>query len=605
MAEVKINVSATGASQAAAELAQVGAAGSKAVTQITDAAKGASAATALTASQVKSTARALSGTLSGLAGTAGLFAGPQVQQVLYPMIFLGKELKGVAASMKLLGIGAGPVAVGLASVGAVVAAGVTGWQAYKASVEEAKSALDLIQQQGFLKARLIRQLHENEARLAPGQADELTAQLRAASIEDLAAVIRDAQAALRPVLLSDAAKKDLEKLGTLSVEYFSELNTGFEAEREAAAKVYRERRQQIEELGKSAKTFDDKAKIQQAYDAAREANAAKMLDIRKREDAELKRLEEERLKVVFAEEENNLERGNEIHRQKMEQLQQEIAAEERRQELQRYRIQQDFRLTDAQKYDRLSATGLSGYELGANPSSMLEQMQASVVQILNTFGTMAQQVARNFQDVFMSAVSTISSGITSLIMGTQTWGQALRNIGVSILTSVINAIVQMGVQWIATQLLMAVVGKSILSASVAATAPLAAAQAAIWATPATLATISSYGGAAAAAPGLIAIAEGITLAQSVIPRELGGPVTKGQAYIVGEKRPEIFVPDTNGRIIPSISGVGPASSGGSVAAGAGKTSFNVYPVMDRREILDALRDDVEAIAIEAFKRKTV
>jgi len=35
-------------------------------------------------------------------------------------------------------------------------------------------------------------------------------------------------------------------------------------------------------------------------------------------------------------------------------------------------------------------------------------------------------------------------------------------------------------------------------------------------------------------------------------RENGGPVTRGNAYIVGEKRPEVFVPDQNGRIIPRV-----------------------------------------------------
>jgi hypothetical protein len=35
-------------------------------------------------------------------------------------------------------------------------------------------------------------------------------------------------------------------------------------------------------------------------------------------------------------------------------------------------------------------------------------------------------------------------------------------------------------------------------------------------------------------------------------KERGGPVTKGQPYIVGEKRPEVFVPGTNGRIIPHV-----------------------------------------------------
>jgi hypothetical protein len=35
-------------------------------------------------------------------------------------------------------------------------------------------------------------------------------------------------------------------------------------------------------------------------------------------------------------------------------------------------------------------------------------------------------------------------------------------------------------------------------------------------------------------------------------REFGGPVSKGRAYIVGEKRPELFVPNTNGVIVPQV-----------------------------------------------------
>lgn len=39
-------------------------------------------------------------------------------------------------------------------------------------------------------------------------------------------------------------------------------------------------------------------------------------------------------------------------------------------------------------------------------------------------------------------------------------------------------------------------------------------------------------------------------------RAEGGPVKRGQPYIVGEKRPELFVPDQNGTILPSVPRVG-------------------------------------------------
>ena len=55
-------------------------------------------------------------------------------------------------------------------------------------------------------------------------------------------------------------------------------------------------------------------------------------------------------------------------------------------------------------------------------------------------------------------------------------------------------------------------------------------------------------------------------------KEKGGPVTAGQPYIVGEKRPELFVPDTNGYIVPSV----PAGFGAtSTSAGPGASGIHI------------------------------
>lgn len=48
-------------------------------------------------------------------------------------------------------------------------------------------------------------------------------------------------------------------------------------------------------------------------------------------------------------------------------------------------------------------------------------------------------------------------------------------------------------------------------------------------------------------------------------RAAGGPVSAGVPYLVGELRPEVFVPDTNGKILPRV-GV-PGAAGGSSAGG--------------------------------------
>lgn len=44
--------------------------------------------------------------------------------------------------------------------------------------------------------------------------------------------------------------------------------------------------------------------------------------------------------------------------------------------------------------------------------------------------------------------------------------------------------------------------------------------------------------------------------RDILGRAEGGPVTAGQPYIVGEKRPELFIPNQNGRIEPNLNSLG-------------------------------------------------
>lgn len=48
--------------------------------------------------------------------------------------------------------------------------------------------------------------------------------------------------------------------------------------------------------------------------------------------------------------------------------------------------------------------------------------------------------------------------------------------------------------------------------------------------------------------------QNLILGTTMERRETGGPVAAGQPYIVGEKQPEVFVPHTNGTILPSVPG---------------------------------------------------
>lgn len=200
------------------------------------------------------------------------------------------------------------------------------------------------------------------------------------------------------------------------------------------------------------------------------------------------------------------------------------------------------------------------------------EFRTVLTELGNQWGTWASQTANAFRSVFESAISSISSGITGLIMGTKTWGQALMQIGTSILTSIVQAIIEMGVRWVMTQLMMAVAGKSIAAGNLAALAPIAAAQSAIWATPATLATIGSYGGAAAAAPGLVAAAIGITQAESAATFAEGGFTGGSEGEPAGIVHGQEFVfsaPDVRRLGMGNLQAL---ASGGGTSFGAGAAS---------------------------------
>jgi len=76
-------------------------------------------------------------------------------------------------------------------------------------------------------------------------------------------------------------------------------------------------------------------------------------------------------------------------------------------------------------------------------------------------------------------------------------------------------------------------------------------------------------------------ASGAPTAGAPPARAAGGPVTAGQPYIVGERRPELFVPGQSGRIEPRV----PAGGGGTTNI-APSFTFNITGGGDARAIAD-------------------
>lgn len=80
---------------------------------------------------------------------------------------------------------------------------------------------------------------------------------------------------------------------------------------------------------------------------------------------------------------------------------------------------------------------------------------------------------------------------------------------------------------------------------------------------------------------------------SVPGRAAGGPVRAGQPYVVGERRPELFVPDQNGRIVSRVPAASAAQSG--LLSGSQEITLNVDGI-EFTALMTAVAEDVYARA---------
>ena len=173
-------------------------------------------------------------------------------------------------------------------------------------------------------------------------------------------------------------------------------------------------------------------------------------------------------------------------------------------------------------------------------------------------------------DAIDSLQGGATNAITGLLNGTQSLQESFANIGTTILNSVVGSLVQMGIEWVKSQLM----GQAAAAASLVSTTAQATAAASAWAPAAVSASIATLGSAAAvgqtAYAGSLLSAKGMAIAGA---RYNGGPVSANSMYRVGENgKPEIYqanngsqymIPGDNGRVI-SNRDMQSGGSGGSV-----------------------------------------
>ncbi|WP_063623565.1 tape measure protein, partial [Enterobacter hormaechei] len=185
----------------------------------------------------------------------------------------------------------------------------------------------------------------------------------------------------------------------------------------------------------------------------------------------------------------------------------------------------------------------------AQENQFNEQMTAAQWQLLSQQG-LGYEMLTSAVDAFSG---NASNALTGLITGTMSAQDAMRSLGNTMLNSVVNALVQVGVE----ALKNFIIGQTLGAAATAAGASQAAILATAWAPAAAMASLASFGDNSV--PAMTGIASTVGLAQGLAltgMRYNGGPVNAGGLYQVGERgKPEIYQASTGKQyMIPGDNG---------------------------------------------------
>ncbi|WP_405470688.1 tape measure protein [Morganella morganii] len=216
-------------------------------------------------------------------------------------------------------------------------------------------------------------------------------------------------------------------------------------------------------------------------------------------------------------------------------------------------------------------------------------------------------------DMLTSAVDSLSgnasNAITGLITQTMSWSDAARSLGNTMLNSVVNSIVQVGVEMAKNFILGQTLGVATQAANASAAVAGGAAALAAWTPAAIAASIATMGAASASGLGAYTAAQATGAATSIGMKALtiagarkdGGPVSAGEMYRVGEGgKPEIFkasngnqymIPGDNGKVI----------SNRDIGGGQVPVTVNINDYSSGGNRIDAqARQDSNGMTIDVF-----
>ena len=244
---------------------------------------------------------------------------------------------------------------------------------------------------------------------------------------------------------------------------------------------------------------------------------------------------------------------------------------------------------------------------------------------VTSLGTAAERVSSTVQSTLGATVQGISDGIYGWVTHTKSFGSAMVQLGGTVFRSFLDAIVQMGVQWLVTQALVKTgmlsthaLGEVLRVQRTIATAEEGAAAEASLAPAAAAASILSFG--AAALLGVVALIAALAIFRGFSaggytgdgsPTAIAG-VTHGQEFVLNAGATDRlglpFLNAVNSGAPVSLGAMPPVGASAFNAAGnalgGALSGRNIHVYLDRSAWLDAVQQDLTGIAHEVYDKRS-
>ena len=156
---------------------------------------------------------------------------------------------------------------------------------------------------------------------------------------------------------------------------------------------------------------------------------------------------------------------------------------------------------------------------------------------LNAIGKLTEGfngLAYSLSDTLGNALTTFTDGfadsVANAIVKGDDFAESMRNVAQTIAVDLISSIIKMGIQWVATQIMMATVGKAMEAQAMTTTAITAGAYGMMWALPATYAATATQGEAVAVGQTALEGAVIANQAQALMELYTGGYTGDGGKY---------------------------------------------------------------------------